>query len=280
MMGSTATSTTTTTTNLVPKPLSTDEKFSQALKTISENPRVGTIPPIKYSVNVAHELAGILGIEDSPWGMIEVKMKARFPSGTTQSEVNENVKSRLKRNLGRYCSTCRDVHPVFYNVEQVVDDSSYYYAPSSSRRSSSSSTGAIASFPFIIRPSSSSSSSPLPTTNRLLLQESTNNNDDYEGVVSLMVSYQDRNNMLLFSEVFKSLLDTSYSDQALEQGAAASAGSVDVQDFLKTIQPGQIVVESIDVQWDTSNTTYIVRDVFDSKRSDEKPLLVRIPVVF
>lgn len=70
--------------NNVPQPISTDQKFSDALQVITENPRVGTVPPLKYSVNVPEELASVLGIENEPWSMINLNLKARFPKGTSQ----------------------------------------------------------------------------------------------------------------------------------------------------------------------------------------------------
>lgn len=51
----------------VPEPKPSDLKFSEALDTITKNPRVGSVPPIKYDINVAQQLASVLSIDSDPW---------------------------------------------------------------------------------------------------------------------------------------------------------------------------------------------------------------------
>jgi phosphomevalonate kinase len=69
-----------------------------------------------------------------------------------------------------------------------------------------------------------------PTNSRMMLQlPSSSSSSDYEGAVSLMISYAEKNNPILYSEIVKSLLDYSYS-------STLDPEAKNIQDFINTIQ--------------------------------------------
>lgn len=149
--------------------------------------------------------------------MLNLSLSAKFPVETSQEEINNQIRSRLRNNIAKFCPTCRDVAPVFYNLEKQ----SMVSAKMRRRRS---------------KPSKRSSS-------RLILQTLSSDLQDYTGSVSVMLSYQQDNNQVLFSDVFRSLLGQSYTDQV--------DTSEELADVLESLQQNQIVVSKIDTSWDS-----------------------------
>lgn len=228
-------------------PSTQDEKFKDAMDTISTNPRAGALPPIDYSVNVGREIASILGIDkDNMWGMVDMHMKGVFPATTTTRELHDYVSSRLKRNVARYCKTCKDVYPVFYNL----DDYGQITASASG-----SPTSSMVSVP-----------SSYATNRRMLLLEALRSDGSdssssvdaksYEGTISVMMSYEQAHNEIIFSELFRSMLEGSY----LTSGSGTAEGS-SVDDYFASIQNNQLVISAVNPTWDMYNTTKIVMDM-------------------
>jgi hypothetical protein len=96
------------------------------------------VPPVNYGVTPADALGNILGIRGSPYDIINVTLRARFPASSTEEQVNSfsgkwhnpqsgltgssqvrnAIAERLRSNMQRYCPTCGGVFPVFYNMKR------------------------------------------------------------------------------------------------------------------------------------------------------------------
>ena len=207
------------------QPKSDETKISEAMDRIKETPRTGALPPMEFNVNVGRQIANILNIQHNKWGMVDVEVKGRFHSAMRLVEINNLLRGRLNRNIGHFCKTCTNVVPVFYNLVADVGDKD-------SRRSRT------------------------PAATRKLLQAMDPSAlVDYTGTVSLMLSYEQLNdNSILYDEVFKSLLDTKYTDV----WTGDLQDSANMENYFQNLQNNQFAVRNIRKTWDSYNTTQIV----------------------
>ena len=132
--------------------------------------------------------------------------------------------------MPRYCPTCDGVFPVFYNIPRVPAGS---LAVASGRR-------------------------------RRLLQspESLAGMDDFHGTIDAMVSYtKSTGNEVLFSELFRSLIENAYATNTLKPGDS-------IDSFVDNVANGQVVLNSVAPTWNNGGTTYVVSEIFASKRVD------------
>jgi hypothetical protein len=159
-------------------------------------------------------------------------------------EINEKISSRLKNNMLKFCKTCKDIQPVFYNLEESIttttndrrfEDNNDEKSPGLvilsknnkqvNRRNYHTQNNNIANKKY-----SETRLINFPTNSRMMLQlPSSSASSDYEGAVSLMISYAEKNNPILYSEIVKSLLDYSYS-------STLDPEAKNIQDFINTIQ--------------------------------------------
>lgn len=101
--------------------------------------------------------------------------------------------------------------------------------------------------------------SSLARGNRRLLQTVENapaQSTNFDGTVSLMLHYKKDKNDVVYSELFRSIIDQSYSDVW-----AGEMSESRLQEYLGNMQNEQIVLRAIHPSWDTHNTTNIVMDM-------------------
>jgi hypothetical protein len=205
--------------NLVKSPETDSDKIREALSNIAQTPRSGLVPPISYDVNVGRQIANILDIKDDKWGMVDLSLTGRFPSTVGMDEVTDTVAARLKRNMGRFCPTCSGLFPVFYNMK---------------KDSTGMATGG---------------------RRRALLQANPGS-AVFDGKVSVMLSYEQDKNNIVFSELFRSVIDQSYSDVWTGELSGRN-----LDDYVAHMQNEQFVLHDITRVWDDHNTTNIIMDM-------------------
>ena len=224
---------------LTPAPKTDEAKIKEAFNAIAKHPREGALPPVSYDVNVGRQIANILNIKHDRWGMVDVSVAGKFHNAVTTSEINDMISARLKRNMGRFCATCNSLFPVFYNIEKVHQNHL-------SQQQHATATGDAGKRRMLLQ--------TLETDSELVA---------HKGTVSVMFSYQKEHNDLVFSEMFRSIIDKGYSD--VWTGDLSKSNNID--DYVKNMKNEQFVLTEVKPTWDEYNTTNVIMDMEGSAKA-------------
>jgi hypothetical protein len=109
----------------VPSVQSDDSIVKDAMKKMIQEPRVGTLPPIEYSVDVPLTVATIFEVEQKPYALLSFDIHGRFDdqlsSGNYATAIGDEFFRRLSTNLDKICASCEAIFPVFNNAIRVRD---------------------------------------------------------------------------------------------------------------------------------------------------------------
>ena len=106
-------------------PIQSDDAIMQsALQQISSTPRVGTLPPFSFNVNIPEAIAGVYGVEQKKYSLLTIEMQGKVPQispyATDMESVGSEIYRRLLENKDKYCPDCESIFPAFANILQVV----------------------------------------------------------------------------------------------------------------------------------------------------------------
>lgn len=177
---------------------SDDAIFVNALKRITQEPRLGTLPPIDYSVDIPLTAATIFGVEKRAYSMINMELYGVFDGQMSTDAVGEEFFRRLSVNLPKFCPMCEKIYPVFNNVGRMP--------PSSSQSSSGT---------------------------RRLLQTNTNSNS---GQYSILLVYDPKllDTAIYYSDISRAVYSSTYTP--VWSGASDEASIKSFMDSLESNQ--------------------------------------------
>jgi hypothetical protein len=98
---------------------SDEEIFTEALRKITMEPRLGTLPPIQYNVDIPLTAATIFGVEDRAYSLVQLDVFGKFAYGQdsdAMQAVGAEFFRRLSSNLDKFCPLCERIFPVFNNI--------------------------------------------------------------------------------------------------------------------------------------------------------------------
>ncbi len=107
-------------------PIQSDEEiFATALHKITQEPRVGTLPPIQYNVDIPLTAATIFGVQHRIYSLVQLDVVGRFSDVREDSmqTVGDEFYRRLSANLTKFCPSCEKVFPVFNNIVPTASSS-------------------------------------------------------------------------------------------------------------------------------------------------------------
>jgi len=99
--------------------LSDDEIYSDAMRKITMEPRIGTLPPIEYNVDIPLTAATIFGVENRAYSLVKLNVFGKFEYGQdadAMQAVGAEFYRRLSANLDKFCPSCEQIFPVFNDI--------------------------------------------------------------------------------------------------------------------------------------------------------------------
>jgi hypothetical protein len=154
-------------------PETDDAKVGETLQKIAQNGRTGAITPISFPIETNPHIAKILGMDGSPWLMVELDLFGKFPIGYTEAQVATAIQARITPNLALVCATCSKATVVFNNLHTTA-------------------------------------STNIATASRRLLQTEPSLSET-AGKVTVIMGYTNPDEMFRFSNLFAALLDDAQS---------------------------------------------------------------------
>ena len=220
----------------VPPIQSDAEAFLDALRTLENSPRVGTLPPLGFNIDVPRAAATVYGKESKGYAIMSMKMQGVLDTRRVQSDptleeaLGAEIYRRLAENKDRFCPQCEGVYPVFTNAQVV--------ASSSTSGSQQLSLGTARRRNLLQASNTTGTPAPAPSTGTTTVA----------GTVSILLVYDPSlvGSYISFGNLSQVVYSSSYTPVW-----AGSSDPATLQSFLDTLQANQFVV----VQANTTSTT-------------------------